>query len=184
MNKDQRFTCVVTTDLTELTDNVDELSKSVQAATTNIDNVTSGIETEGLEQQLVGNDKGHIDLENVLSLERCRPYLNITPEYFEKHKVFAKFDNGTIKGEIIALPNGTVYTKPGTEVLRNCTFIESSALQYWERYVLQITDKLSDTPGDIGGFDYKIPLSLLLSWIVVFLCLCKGVKSSGKVSNL
>jgi solute carrier family 6 amino acid transporter-like protein 5/7/9/14 len=46
---------------------------------------------------------------------------------------------------------------------------------------LQITDELSPIPGELGGFDYKIPLALLLSWLVVFLCLCKGVKSSGKV---
>ena len=80
MDKDYRFKCVVTTDLNELSDTADELSKTVQGATTNIDNVTKGIANEGLEQQLVGNDKGHIDLENVLSLERCRPYLNITPD--------------------------------------------------------------------------------------------------------
>lgn len=120
-------------------------------------------------------------LKKALSLERCRPYLNITPEYFKETNEYAKFANGTIKGNIIEDENGNIITEPGTEILRDCTFVESSAVQYWERYVLQITDKLSDTPGDIGGFDYKIPLALLLSWLVVFLCLCKGVKSSGKV---
>ena len=120
-------------------------------------------------------------LKQALSLERCRPYLNITPEYFKETNEYAKFANGTIKGNIIEDENGNIITEPGTEILRDCTFVESSAVQYWERYVLQISDKLSDTPGDIGGFDYKIPLALLLSWLVVFLCLCKGVKSSGKV---
>merc|ERR1712012_1095941 len=54
------------------------------------------------------------------------------------------------------------------------------AKQYWEKFVLHITPDIGE-PGDLGGFNYPIPLALLLSWIVVFLCLMKGVKSSGKV---
>lgn len=65
-------------------------------------------------------------------------------------------------------------------VTTNCTRLQSSSTQYWEKYVLNITDGLKDF-GDIGGFKYDLPLALLLSWIVVFLCLMKGVKSSGKV---
>ena len=172
MGKDPRYYCVVTTSLTELKDNVSAISNTAEEATKSIDNITNAIE-----------DARNNELENVLSLERCRPYLNITPEYFKENNIYAKFKNGTIKGEIIQDADGKWITKPGTEVLRNCTFQESSALQYWERYVLQISDRLSETPGDIGGFDYKIPLALLLSWLVVFLCLCKGVKSSGKVST-
>merc|ERR1712012_1272801 len=54
------------------------------------------------------------------------------------------------------------------------------AKRYWEKLVLNITKDIGE-PGDLGGFNYPIPLALLLSWIVVFLCLMKGVKSSGKV---
>jgi hypothetical protein len=46
-----------------------------------------------------------------------------------------------------------------------------------------MTDGLGE-PGDLGGFNYYLPLALLLSWIVVFLCLMKGVKSSGKVITI
>lgn len=63
----------------------------------------------------------------------------------------------------------------------NCTYIQSSTSQFWEKYVLNISNQLSPNFGDIGGFKYDLPLALLLSWIVVFLCLMKGVKSSGKV---
>ena len=159
------------------------MANAVKDAEADVGNVTKAI--EGNEEA----QKSETGLENVLSLERCRPHLGIDPEVFAANKEYAKFDNGTIKGEIIEvcedLADGTrncsITTKPGTEVLRNCSFLESSALQYWERYVLNLTDTLSATPGDIGGFEYKIPLALLLSWLVVFLCLCKGVKSSGKV---
>lgn len=75
----------------------------------------------------------------------------------------------------------------------------SSAEQYWERFVLGIhTAKLGDlnidingtaTPakhafatfGDIGEIKWDLALCLLLSWIIVFACLAKGIKSSGKV---
>ena len=46
-----------------------------------------------------------------------------------------------------------------------------------------MTDGLGEV-GDLGGFKYDLPLCLLLSWIIVFLCLIKGIKSSGKVSIL
>lgn len=70
--------------------------------------------------------------------------------------------------------------QPDHNITTNCTYIESSTTQFWERYVLNITSGLG-SPGDLGGFKYDLPLALLLSWTVVFLCLMKGVKSSGKV---
>lgn len=62
----------------------------------------------------------------------------------------------------------------------NCTYLETPATQFWERYVLEITPNIGE-PGDLGGFNFGLPLCLLFSWLVVFLCLMKGVKSSGKV---
>ena len=37
------------------------------------------------------------------------------------------------------------------------------------------------TFGDIGEIKWDLSLCLLLSWIIVFACLSKGIKSSGKV---
>ena len=64
----------------------------------------------------------------------------------------------------------------------NCTYLETPATQFWEKYVLEITPNIGE-PGDIGGFNFGLPLCLAFSWLVVFLCLMKGVKSSGKVSQ-
>lgn len=53
----------------------------------------------------------------------------------------------------------------------------SPSEEYWRLYVLKLSD-------DIGNFG-EVRLSLLgclgVSWVVVFLCLIRGVKSSGKV---
>ena len=38
-----------------------------------------------------------------------------------------------------------------------------------------------ETFGDIGEIKWDLALCLLLSWIIVFACLAKGIKSSGKV---
>ncbi|KAK9404342.1 sodium- and chloride-dependent glycine transporter 1 [Crotalus adamanteus] len=53
----------------------------------------------------------------------------------------------------------------------------SPSEEYWRRYVL----KLSNDIGNLG--EVRLPLlgCLGVSWIVVFLCLIKSVKSSGKV---
>lgn len=40
---------------------------------------------------------------------------------------------------------------------------------------------LSDGVDNLGGLKWELALCLLGAWVIVFLCLCKGVKSSGKV---
>ncbi|XP_006811930.2 sodium- and chloride-dependent glycine transporter 1-like [Saccoglossus kowalevskii] len=53
----------------------------------------------------------------------------------------------------------------------------SPAQQYWENYVLNISDGIDN----LGSVQWKLVLCLLLSWIVVVLCLIKGVLTSGRV---
>lgn len=56
----------------------------------------------------------------------------------------------------------------------------SPSEEYWRLYVLKLSD-------DIGNFgEVRLPLlgCLGVSWVVVFLCLIRGVKSSGKASSL
>ena len=66
-----------------------------------------------------------------------------------------------------------------------CNLFQSSSEQFWEKYVLNLNPMglggREGTFGDLGSWSYELPLALAFSWIVVFLCLMKGVKSSGKV---
>ncbi|WP_411025744.1 hypothetical protein, partial [Salmonella sp. s55004] len=49
--------------------------------------------------------------------------------------------------------------------------------EYFERNMLQKSDSINET----GYVIWQLALCLLLAWIIVFLCLIKGIKSSGKV---
>jgi len=93
------------------------------------------------------------------------------------------------------------YAYPNTTCAAADGKCESSAKQYYDKVVLGI-DKAILSPtaewtddvtkitnetyaltelGNIGYIKWDITLCLLLSWIVVFACLVKGIKSSGKV---
>lgn len=52
-----------------------------------------------------------------------------------------------------------------------------SVTEYWEREVLRISSGVDN----MGSFKWDLVLCLLLAWILVYVCICKGIKSSGKV---
>lgn len=51
---------------------------------------------------------------------------------------------------------------------------------YWYKNALQSTSSLEES----GGVTWQLALSLLLAWVVVWLCMMKGVQSAGKVRPL
>ncbi|WAQ97849.1 SC6A5-like protein, partial [Mya arenaria] len=62
----------------------------------------------------------------------------------------------------------------------NCmTKFESPSEQYWTRFVLRYHE--ANGLDDIGGISLKNIICLLFAWILIFFCLMKGIKSSGKV---
>ncbi|MEE6478512.1 hypothetical protein FKM82_011865 [Ascaphus truei] len=61
----------------------------------------------------------------------------------------------------------------------NISSTVSPSEEYWSRYVLHIQG--SSGIGDPGPIRWNLCLCLLLAWIIVYLCILKGVKSSGKV---
>ncbi|XP_035501857.1 sodium- and chloride-dependent creatine transporter 1 isoform X2 [Scophthalmus maximus] len=62
----------------------------------------------------------------------------------------------------------------------SCMEIEgmrSPVIEFWEHKVLRLSGGL-DEPGDIS---YEMVLCLIATWIIVYFCMWKGVKSTGKV---
>ncbi|XP_071086745.1 sodium- and chloride-dependent glycine transporter 2-like [Haliotis cracherodii] len=66
------------------------------------------------------------------------------------------------------------------DVTKSCMIKYTTAsAEYWERYVLRVHE--ADGFEDMGGFSLKNAVTLFFAWILIFFCLMKGVKSSGKV---
>uniref|UniRef100_A0A4W4GBK6 Transporter n=2 Tax=Electrophorus electricus TaxID=8005 RepID=A0A4W4GBK6_ELEEL len=61
--------------------------------------------------------------------------------------------------------------------MANRTKRTSPSEEYWRNYVLNVSDGI----GNFGEVRLPILGCLAISWVVVFLCLIRGVKSSGKV---
>lgn len=83
-------------------------------------------------------------------------------------------------------PNCVVYSETSKlvtnyTILTNTTVTNaakvSASQEYWSYRVL----RLSDGFGEPGQVNWDLALCLLLAWIICYLCVCKGVKSSGKV---
>ncbi|KAK3557387.1 hypothetical protein QTP70_026534 [Hemibagrus guttatus] len=53
----------------------------------------------------------------------------------------------------------------------------SPVLEFWERRVLNLTGSVYE----LGSIRWELALCLLLSWIICYFCVWKGVKSTGKV---
>ncbi|XP_053686088.1 sodium- and chloride-dependent glycine transporter 2-like [Sabethes cyaneus] len=80
-------------------------------------------------------------------------------------------------------------SQSGTYYMRECYANESlitnfikvpkkpPAEEFFKNYVLQLSAGIEHT----GNISITLALSLLAAWLIVFLCLCRGVKSSGKV---
>ncbi|GAB6024013.1 Solute carrier 6, variant 2 [Chamberlinius hualienensis] len=56
--------------------------------------------------------------------------------------------------------------------------LQTASEQYWSKYVLHLHE--SNGIGDLGEVRWDLALCLLFTWIIVFLCLFKGIQSSGK----
>ncbi|XP_076006937.1 sodium- and chloride-dependent GABA transporter ine isoform X2 [Genypterus blacodes] len=59
----------------------------------------------------------------------------------------------------------------------NATHLESSSQQYFDHRLLEKTNGIEDN----GGLRWELFGFLLMAWVIVYLCIFKGVKSTGKV---
>ncbi|XP_064624664.1 sodium- and chloride-dependent glycine transporter 1-like [Lineus longissimus] len=85
--------------------------------------------------------------------------------------------------------NGTCFGENGTSILTNLTSSLNLTLringsetklpsdEYFHNYMLDLSEGFHN----MGEVKWQLALCLLLAWIIVFLCLVRGVKSSGKV---
>ncbi|WAR11375.1 SC6A8-like protein [Mya arenaria] len=53
----------------------------------------------------------------------------------------------------------------------------TASKEFWHNYVLHRTDGLED----LGTIQWHLAVALVVAWLVIFLCLMKGIKSVGKV---
>ncbi|XP_071963969.1 sodium- and chloride-dependent taurine transporter-like isoform X2 [Antedon mediterranea] len=70
--------------------------------------------------------------------------------------------------------NGTVY-----DGKINGTKLVPAAIEFWERNVLKI--HLSKGFDDPAGMNWQMVGCLALAWVIIYFCIWKGVKSTGKV---
>lgn len=59
----------------------------------------------------------------------------------------------------------------------NATHLQSASQQFFDHRLLQKTSGIEET----GGIRWELFGYLIISWVVVYLCIFKGVKSTGKV---
>jgi len=50
----------------------------------------------------------------------------------------------------------------------------------FRNFVLRLDE--ADGMDDVGGISLKNAICLLFTWVLIFFCLMKGIKSSGKVA--
>ncbi|KAK3099818.1 hypothetical protein FSP39_010251 [Pinctada imbricata] len=79
---------------------------------------------------------------------------------------------------VINRPNATAPEITNTSCIPK-DFQLDSVTEFWENKVLAISDGIE--PDNMGTPKWDLALTLLFAWIVVYACICKGIKSSGKV---
>ncbi|XP_050406661.2 sodium- and chloride-dependent GABA transporter 1 isoform X1 [Patella vulgata] len=72
--------------------------------------------------------------------------------------------------------NYSLLTK-AANITGNSSLIQTSTEEFWNYNVLRISSGIDD----IGAMQWHLVISLVIAWIMVFLCILKGVKSVGKV---
>lgn len=89
------------------------------------------------------------------------------------HSIIEETLNNTF-GNITISANGT-FNGTASNVTAGKPVLASQ--EYWEYRVLRISHGLDEQ----GTVNWDLALCLLLAWVICYLCVCKGVKSSGKV---
>ncbi|VIO85870.1 Sodium:neurotransmitter symporter family protein [Brugia malayi] len=65
-------------------------------------------------------------------------------------------------------------------VVEECRISSSTTSYFWNREAINTSESI----GDFGGFVPHMTVSLILAWVLIYLCVMRGIKSSGKVMYL
>ncbi|XP_071144363.1 sodium- and chloride-dependent taurine transporter-like [Mytilus edulis] len=106
------------------------------------------------------------------------PWASCGHEWNKNCKDYTKEDGNFTNSSMHNDEMGNI-TIPFLSALKNTSnqLFSDPVTEFWENKVLGISDGI-DQPGAIK---WDICLCLLFAWIAVYLCICKGIKSSGKV---
>ncbi|XP_018495582.1 sodium- and chloride-dependent glycine transporter 2 [Galendromus occidentalis] len=98
--------------------------------------------------------------------------------------LYSKYASTNLTGQTVSISlddSGSPFKVPLVEyatLMLNCSNATMSAAEmFWEREVLELSSGISE----IGGLKWDLVACLFASWVIVFLCLIRGVSSSGKV---
>ncbi|KAI3383826.1 hypothetical protein SNEBB_010244 [Seison nebaliae] len=64
-----------------------------------------------------------------------------------------------------------------TNITTNCTEFPNPVNEYWDRNVLHISKGIED----IGIIRWDLAICLFVAWVLVYICIFKGIHTSGKV---
>uniref|UniRef100_V9KM56 Transporter n=1 Tax=Callorhinchus milii TaxID=7868 RepID=V9KM56_CALMI len=59
----------------------------------------------------------------------------------------------------------------------SCSLLQSPVVEFWERKVLRLSDGLDE----LGSIHWHLLLCLTFTWLLVYFCVWKGVKTTGKI---
>ncbi|XP_046365633.2 sodium-dependent proline transporter-like [Haliotis rufescens] len=85
--------------------------------------------------------------------------------------------NSTFSSNMTALAGNTTNTIIAVELWENVTLAHTPAEEFWQYNVLNISTGLED----VGSVQWHIVGCLFAAFLVIFVCLIRGVKSAGKV---
>ncbi|KAK6172241.1 hypothetical protein SNE40_015946 [Patella caerulea] len=121
----------------------------------------------------------------VVSFQAILPWSNCNNEWNtdycideQRSKHFAELSNYTYD----ELANSSLFNNSVYFTFNNTLRTpgnKTASEEYWERNVLELSDGI-DNPGSIR---WQLLIALLASWVLVFLCLFKGVKILGKIMH-
>ncbi|GFU44349.1 sodium- and chloride-dependent glycine transporter 2, partial [Nephila pilipes] len=96
-----------------------------------------------------------------------------TDNYNETTEIYSSVTNLTWQDNIYIVP-----LEEYTQAFSTCSNgTQTASEQFWERYVLQLTSGIEY----LGIVKWDLALALFVCWMIVFLGIMKGIKSSGKV---